>query len=54
LAPQASFFTQVMNQGILGHYVAPQVSLPASTKPLITSPPSLPNIPRSLSTFARI
>jgi acetyl-CoA carboxylase beta subunit len=22
LAPQSSFFTQVMNQGILGHYVA--------------------------------
>jgi hypothetical protein len=54
LIPQSSFFTQVVNQGILGHYVA-TASLATGVYETINNFSAVPrNIPRYLSTFAKI
>jgi len=54
LIPQSTFFTQVVNRGILGHYVA-TASLATGVYETINNFASLPpNTPRSSNTSARI
>ena len=54
LIPQSAFFTQVINRGILGHYVA-TASLATGVYETFNNFAAVPrNIPRSSNIFARI
>ncbi len=54
LIPQSSFFTHVVNGGILGHYVATASVASGVFESLINFPLCHRNIPLYLNTFARI
>jgi len=53
LIPQSTFFTQVVNGGILGHYVATASLATASMRGFITSPMLPRRTPRSSNTSAK-
>ena len=53
LIPRATFFSQVVNKGILGHYVPPPAWPLASTRLSITSPPSPPDRPTVFEYFRK-
>ena len=53
LIPQSHFFTQVVNRGILGHYVATASLATGVYETINNFPPFLRNTRRRLNTFAK-